>query len=75
MDDDRRALLAERERIAAELHERTIKTFFGISLQLNGIANRVSDPEIGQLLEECTRRLDAGISELRRLAFDLRTPP
>ena len=75
MDYDRRALLAERERIAAELHERTIKTFFSVGLQLNGIANRINDPEIGLLLEECTRRLDDGIGELRRLAFDLRKPP
>ena len=75
MDHDRRALLAERERIAAELHERTIKTFFGISLRLNGIANRINDPEIGHLLEECTRQLDDGIGELRRLAFDLRRTP
>lgn len=68
---DRLALLAERERIAAELHGRTMRTFFGIGLQLNGVANRVDDPEIGRLLDECTRRLDEGIGELRRLAFDL----
>jgi len=72
---DRLALLAERERIAAELYGRTMRTFFGIGLQLNGVANRIDDPEIGRLLEECTRRLDDGISELRRLAFDLGRAP
>ena len=72
---DRVALLAERERIAVELYTRTMRTFFGIGLQLNGVANRVNDPEIGQLLDECTRRLDDGISELRRLTFDLRHAP
>jgi len=69
---DRLAVLAERERIAAELYGRTVHTFFAIGLQLNGVANRIDDPEIGRLLDECTRQLDDGISELRRLAFDLR---
>ena len=69
---DRLAVLAERERIAAELYGRTVHTFFGVGLQLNGVANRIDDPEIGRLLDECTRQLDDGISELRRLAFDLR---
>ena len=69
---DRLAVLAERERIAAELYGRTVHTFFRIGLQLNGVANRIDDPEIGRLLDECTRQLDDGISELRRLAFDLR---
>jgi len=73
--EDGVALLAERERIAAELYGRTIRAFFSIGLQLNGVANRVNDPEVGQLLEECTRRLDDGISELRRLALDLRRAP
>ena len=71
---ERRALLAERERIARELYARTIRTFFAVGLQLNGLANRIDDPEVGQLLEQCTQQLDDGIAELRRLAFDLGRP-
>jgi PAS domain S-box-containing protein len=71
---ERRALLAERERIARELYARTIRTFFAVGLQLNGLANRIDNAEIGELLEQCTQQLDDGIAELRRLAFDLGRP-
>lgn len=68
---ERLALLAERERIAGELYARTIRPLFEIGLQLNGVANRINDPRIGQHLERCVQQLDEGIEELRRLAFDL----
>jgi PAS domain S-box-containing protein len=67
----RLSLLAERERIARELQGRAIRIFFEVGLQLEGVANRSRDPEIGRYLEQCVLELDEGITDLRRLAFDL----
>jgi PAS domain S-box-containing protein len=67
----RHSLLAERERIARELQGRAIRVFFEVGLQLEGVANRSRDPEIGRYLEQCVLELDEGITDLRRLAFDL----
>jgi PAS domain S-box-containing protein len=71
---DRLSLVAERERIAKELQGRAVRTFFDVGLQLEAVANRIRDPEIGRYLEQCVTRLDEGITDLRRLAFDLSGP-
>jgi PAS domain S-box-containing protein len=68
---ERLALLADRKRIADELNKRAIRVLFDIGLQLNGVANRIDDPDIGQRLDRCVQQLDEEIADLRRLAFDL----
>jgi PAS domain S-box-containing protein len=72
--NERLSLLAERERIARELQGRAIRVFFDVGLQLEGAANRARDPDIGRHLERCVLELDEGITDLRRLAFDLGRP-
>jgi len=64
-------LVAERERIARELHEFTVCRLFGIGLTLQALSLRSGDPAVSVHLNECVQELDLAISELRGLVFKL----
>ena len=70
------AKLAERLRIARELHDSLLPAFTGITLQLEAVANTVTDaPEVAA--RELTRLLvlaDAKLRETRMMVNDLRSP-
>lgn len=65
------ALVAERERIARELHKFTVYRLFGIGLRLQALSLRDSDPAVSVHLDECVQELDLAISELRGFVFKL----
>ena len=64
-------VLAERERIARELHAGTIRMLFGLGLELQAIAGQAREARVAERLERCVGELDQGITELRRFTFDL----
>jgi signal transduction histidine kinase len=65
------ALMAERERIAQELHKFTVHRLFGIGLKLQALSSRDGDPVTSRHLDECVQELDLAISDLRGLVFNL----
>jgi signal transduction histidine kinase len=65
------ALIAERERIARELHKFTVHRLFGIGLKLQALSSRDGDPSVSGHLDECVQELDQAISDLRGLVFNL----
>jgi signal transduction histidine kinase len=65
------ALVAERERIARELHKFTVYRLFGIGLTLQALSLKGGDPAVSVHLNECVQELDLAISELRGLVFKL----
>lgn len=68
---DRLAILADRERIARELHASTVRLLFGIGLELQATADLAREDQVRQRLETCVEQLDRAITELRCFAFDL----
>jgi hypothetical protein len=64
-------LVAERERIARELHKFTVYRLFGIGLTLQALSLKGGDPAVSVHLNECVQELDRAISELRGLVFNL----
>lgn len=69
----RLATLEDRERIARDLHDTVIQELFGAGLGLEGVAARV-DEHAAQQLRGTIERLDATITQLREVIFDLRHP-
>ncbi len=65
-------LLAERERIARDLHDHVIQRLFGVGLSLQGQESRTSDPRLRERLEAAVQQVDEAIRDLRSSIFDLR---
>lgn len=63
------ALLAERERIAADLHDHTIQRLFGIGLRLQAAAPRAG--AAAGTIAEAVAELDEAIREIRTTIFAL----
>ncbi len=73
------AILSERNRIAADLHDTVIQILFGAGLTLDRIF-LTEDPERrAHLLEEIVRQaktlIQKGISEIRHVIYELTGPP
>lgn len=73
-EQDHRALVSDRERIARELHAGTIKLLYGIGLHLQALAGR-ADTGISSELQGSITDLDRAISELRCYIFGLTPGP
>lgn len=58
-------LLADRDRIARDLHDHVIQRLFGAGLSLHGTMDRVASPE-------ARARIDATIDELQEVVADIR---
>ena len=67
------AVLAERNRIARDLHDVVIQRLFALGLQLKTISNR-AEPATADQLETVIDDLDTTIAEIRRSIVDLRPP-
>lgn len=67
------AVLAERNRIARELHDGVTQRLFALGLQLTAV-ERQSPPAVQELLRTVTKDLDATIREVRQSIVDLRPP-
>lgn len=59
----------ERDRLAADLHDRSIQRLFALGLSLTSLANR--NPELAPILMQLIDETDRGIRELRGIIFDL----
>jgi signal transduction histidine kinase len=64
-------ILADRDRIARDLHDHVIQRLFAIGLGMQGTIARVRSPEIQQRLSETVDDLQGVIQEIRTAIFDL----
>jgi signal transduction histidine kinase len=67
------AVFADRDRIAADLHDRIIQRIFANGMQLESIAARVNDKALSGRIVSIVDDLDKGIAELRETIFMLKT--
>ena len=70
----RLAVVADRERIARDLHDAIIQDLFAVGLSLQAQSEKVMVPEVAQVIAESVTRLDDAIVSLRRFIFDLQPP-
>ncbi len=68
------AVVEDRERIARDLHDAIIQDLFAVGLSLQGLALRVTEPDVQGALDDAVHRLDEAIASLRRFIFGLRPP-
>ncbi|WP_433663646.1 sensor histidine kinase [Nocardia sp. CA-128927] len=64
-------VLADRDRIARDLHDHVIQRVFAVGLGLQGVAARVDDPQVQQRLSDEIDRLQEIVHEIRTTIFDL----
>jgi len=67
-------VLADRDRIARDLHDHVIQRLFAVGLALQGTIPRARSPEVQQRLSEYVDDLQAVIQEIRTTIFDLHGP-
>lgn len=69
------ATLAERSRIAREMHDTLLQGFAGVALTLVAVANRMTDaPESELEIREVIRSAQRTLEEARQAIFDLHQP-
>jgi signal transduction histidine kinase len=67
-------VLADRDRIARDLHDHVIQRLFAVGLALQGTIPRARSPEVQQRLSEYVDDLQGVIQEIRTAIFDLHGP-
>jgi signal transduction histidine kinase len=67
------ALVADRDRIAMDLHDTVIQQLFAIGLSLQGTARMLDDPEPALRLQAAVDDLDLTIKQIRSTIFALST--
>src|SRR5882724_8716953 len=69
------AMLAERTRLAREIHDTLLQGFTGVGLKLVAVANRVTDqPETAAELREVVALAQKTLEDARRAVWDMRSP-
>jgi signal transduction histidine kinase len=68
------SVLADRDRIARDLHDHVIQRLFAVGLSLQGAIPRARIPEVQQRLSDCVDDLQEVIQEIRTAIFDLHGP-
>ncbi len=68
------AILAERERIAHDLHDHVIQRLFAAGMDLQGTLARARSPEVADRLNRTLDDLQAIIEEIRTTIFQLQSP-
>ncbi|OBH89329.1 histidine kinase [Mycobacterium sp. E2989] len=75
-DDARQVtILAERERIAHDLHDHVIQRLFAAGMDLQGTLARARSPEVADRLNRTLDDLQTIIEEIRTTIFQLKSPP
>ncbi|MFI6400612.1 PAS domain S-box protein [Streptomyces sp. NPDC050548] len=69
-----REVMAERDRIARDLHDMVIQRVFGAGLALQSITARITHPDTSSRIHKVIDELDATIRELRGTIFELGQP-
>src|SRR3546814_39117 len=64
-------LVAERDRIARDLHDVVIQRIFATGLQLQGVRKRIHDEEVAAMLSTALTDLDTTIRDIRSTIFEL----
>ncbi|SPM32246.1 histidine kinase [Mycobacterium rhizamassiliense] len=67
-------VVAERERIAHDLHDHVIQRLFAAGMNLQGTVARVRSPEVSERLNRTLDDLQAIIEEIRTTIFQLKSP-
>jgi two-component system sensor histidine kinase DevS len=70
-----REVVADRERIARDLHDMVIQRVFGAGLTLQGVVAMVTDPKARERIGAAIAELDLTIQELRNAIFELHHRP
>jgi PAS domain S-box-containing protein len=73
-EHERFAMLADRERIARDLHDLVIQRIFAAGMELQSILHQVEKEVVGSRVNEVMDELDATIAEIRTTIFDLEQP-
>ena len=72
-DQQRVALLEDRDRIARDLHDHVIQQLFSTGLSLEGLASRLRpDDAVGAKMRDLVANLDTTIRQIRTSIFELR---
>jgi signal transduction histidine kinase len=66
-------VLADRDRIAGDLHDHVIQRLFATGMSLQGTVRRIADPEAQRRVTRAVEQLDATVREIRTSIFDLHT--
>jgi signal transduction histidine kinase len=67
-------VLADRERIARDLHDVVIQRLFATGMELQSTVPHTTRPEVAKRINKAVDALDATIRDIRRSIFELRTP-
>ena len=72
---DRRLLdvLADRDRIAHDLHDHVIQRLYASGMTLQGTLNRITSPDLRSRISRVVEQLDETVREIRTTIFDLHT--
>lgn len=71
IDDQRLALLEDRERIARDLHDLVIQHLFAVGLTLQATSSQVSDAVVERKLLDAVTSIDDTIAQIRTTIFRL----
>jgi signal transduction histidine kinase len=74
-DRERLAVLADRDRIARDLHDLVIQRLFAVGMVLEGARRAAPGTEAADRVETAVRELDATVQEIRTAIFALQQPP
>jgi signal transduction histidine kinase len=66
-------VLADRDRIAGDLHDHVIQRLFAAGMSLQGIVRRITDPSARGRVTRVVSQLDETVREIRTSIFDLQT--
>lgn len=73
-DQQRLALLEDRDRIGRDLHDLVIQRLFAVGLGLQSTARLSDRPEVSKRLDQAVDDIDATIKDIRRTIFALGAP-
>jgi two-component system, NarL family, sensor histidine kinase DevS len=66
-------VLADRDRIAGDLHDHVIQRLFATGMSLQGTVRRIPDPTVRRRVSRAVEQLDETVREIRTSIFDLHT--
>src|SRR5437879_5976506 len=68
------AILEDRHRIAADLHDIVIQRLFAAGMYLEGASAMVTDPKARERVDAAVEAMDTAIKDLRASIFELGSP-